>query len=256
MEDAGRGGNAAGGGRGDVSWRGVMTVKPERQMHLESVRGLAALAVVLHHLALAFYPQMHNWMGSPTVGRALPAPLRIAAAPPLNVFHNGVFAVVVFFVLSGLVLSYSFFRADAPEKRSAALASAAVRRYFRLVIPILASVLLAYVLLRLGLLHHRQLGRLLHVEPWWVVSEDDWWLTAQWNFEPRLASALHEGLFGVFFSFDPARTYSAVLWTMGIELAGSFFVYSFLGLFGSLRNRWVIYLLVGAALAKLSGYNL
>ena len=233
-----------------------MSVRPERQMHLESVRGLAALVVVFNHLVLAFYPQMHNWMNRPEVSAAVPAALRPLAAPPLNVTHNGAFAVAVFFVLSGFVLSYSFFRADGAEKRSASLASAAVRRYFRLVFPILASVLLAYALLRAGALYHRQLASFLHGQPGWVPSEDDWWVGGQWNIEPRLASALREGLFGVFFSFDPARTYSAVLWTMGIELAGSFFVYSFLALFGGLRNRWIIYVLIGGALAALGGYHM
>ena len=233
-----------------------MTVNPGRQMHLESVRGLAALVVVFNHLVLAFYPQMHNWMDRPEVAAAVPVPLRPLAAPPLNVTHNGAFAVAVFFVLSGFVLSYSFFRADAAEKRSASLASAAVRRYFRLVIPILASVLLAYALLRAGALYHRQLASYLHGQPGWVPSEDDWWVGGQWNFEPRIGSALREGLFGVFFSFDPARTYSAVLWTMGIELAGSFFVYSFLALFGGLRNRWVVYLVIGGSLAALANFHM
>jgi peptidoglycan/LPS O-acetylase OafA/YrhL len=233
-----------------------MTVTPERQMHLESVRGLAALVVVFNHLVLAFYPQMRNWMNRPEVSAAVPGPLRPLAAPPLNVTHNGAFAVAVFFVLSGFVLSYSFFRADGVEKRSASLASAAVRRYFRLVLPILASVLVAYTLLRLGALHHRQLADFLHGQPGWVPSEDDWWIGGQWNVEPRFLSALREALYGVFFSFDPQRTYSAVLWTMGIELAGSFFVYSFLALFGSLRNRWVIYLIAGGLLAALGSLHM
>jgi peptidoglycan/LPS O-acetylase OafA/YrhL len=38
------------------------------------------------------------------------------------------------------------------------------------------------------------------------------------------------------------NSYTGVLWTMSIELIGSFLVFSFASLFGRLRNRWVFYL--------------
>ena len=43
-------------------------------------------------------------------------------------------------------------------------------------------------------------------------------------------------------------TYNLVLWTMPIELVGSFLVFGFLALFGSLRNRWILYATVGVCL--------
>src|SRR4051794_11019896 len=94
-------------------------------LSLESIRGLAALAVVFCHCVNGFYPT-----------------LRKAAAPPgTQLWQNGEFAVRLFFVLSGFVLSLSYFR----QPSLVTLRSAAVRRYFRLLLPIAGSVLLAYL---------------------------------------------------------------------------------------------------------------
>jgi len=76
--------------------------------YLESLRGLAALAVVFNHLAIAFYPALFFGPSAPShTGRALEAAI---SGTPLNLLYNGAFSVSIFFVLSGFVLSYGFFR--------------------------------------------------------------------------------------------------------------------------------------------------
>jgi peptidoglycan/LPS O-acetylase OafA/YrhL len=64
------------------------------------------------------------------------------------------------------------------------------------------------------------------------------WLTAYYNFEPNFITAVQEGTWGAFVT---TANYNLVLWTMPIELVGSLLVYAFLALFGSLRNRWLLY---------------
>jgi hypothetical protein len=86
-------------------------------LHLEAVRGLAACAVVLNHLLLAFWPVFAE-------DRSI--------SPLLKVTYKGSFAVAVFFVLSGFVLSLSFFR----TRDVRVVTSAAVRRYPRLALPV------------------------------------------------------------------------------------------------------------------------
>ena len=70
----------------------------------ESIRGLACLAVVLSHLSLTFFPQLHNFGESAVQQYNFFALLHNS---PLAFFYSGTGAVFVFFVLSGYVLSLS-----------------------------------------------------------------------------------------------------------------------------------------------------
>ena len=84
-----------------------VTASP-RILSLESVRGLAAFAVVLSHLVMAFadpYPT-----GRPARIETLPNPLPILLELVYRPIRDGQFAVMVFFVLSGVVLSQGYFQ--------------------------------------------------------------------------------------------------------------------------------------------------
>jgi peptidoglycan/LPS O-acetylase OafA/YrhL len=181
---------------------------------LESVRGLAALAVVLHHLCLLFWPAGSD-------------------GHPLRVLWNGRFAVAVFFVLSGVVLSLSHLRRPDPG----GLARSAAGRYFRLMPPVLLSCLLAYGLLVAGLMRDdafsNAAGR----------PQETW--SRFYPFEPSAGLAFREGVFGAFFEYGRFPSYNASLWTMSVELFGSLLVFAFLALSGSGRARLIAYIVVG-----------
>jgi len=202
-------------------------------LHLESIRGLAALSVVFSHLVNMFCQQLMA-VDAPT-RQAHPAWMTVIACSPLNLAYNGHFAVVLFFVLSGFVLSYSFLRSG----NQAALTSAAIRRYSRLMIPILVSTLLIYALSALGLLYNQQAAALM---------SDESWIGTHNRFGLGFLAAVREGAYGALLDFDPANTCNAALWTMSIELLGSFFVFAFLALFGRLQRRWLVYLAMSAVL--------
>lgn len=93
---------------------------------LDSIRGVAAVVVMMSHLILGFYPVIY--IGTDHV-----------VTPWVRVWYQGDFAVTLFFVLSGFVLSLSFLH----TKNIESLRSAAVRRYWRLVVPVAASVLIS-----------------------------------------------------------------------------------------------------------------
>jgi peptidoglycan/LPS O-acetylase OafA/YrhL len=102
-----------------------------RVNHLDGLRGIAALTVVVYHYLAAFVPAL--------------TPIQTAnpywlSDTPVAVLFNGPFAVVVFFVLSGFVLSKAAHRND-PLPLTVGL------RYLRLTLPMLASVLVAWLLL-------------------------------------------------------------------------------------------------------------
>jgi len=107
--------------------------------YLDGLRGISALIVVFHHYMCAFYPALVFEAGTAFHTGSVEA--RVGASP-LSLFYNGGFAVCIFFVLSGYVLTNSYFRT---QQRNVVISSA-VRRYVRLMIPILFTVIVAYSL--------------------------------------------------------------------------------------------------------------
>src|SRR5258708_5514461 len=68
---------------------------------LDTIRGLAALAVLLSHSFIFAWPGQVSWFFN---------------LPFINIFFNGKEAVTVFFVLSGFVLSRPFCGNDGPVR--------------------------------------------------------------------------------------------------------------------------------------------
>jgi len=203
--------------------------------YLDGLRGMASLMVVLHHYLCAFYPVLI--FGASSIVHIGPIEAWIAASP-LNLFYNGGFAVCIFFVLSGYVLTNKFFR----TKQHEVIISSAVRRYVRLMIPILFTVISAYILLA---------GRFYYNIPVSNITGSQWLASAN-NYTPSFADVLKQGLWGVFFE-SPNQfisSFNNVLWTIKIEFIGSILVFSFVSLLGDLKNRWVFYVTTALILLK------
>ncbi|QDI32930.1 hypothetical protein FG170_10430 [Serratia marcescens] len=124
----------------DFSVNTLPTQKTTKLKCLDSVRGLASVAVVLSHLSLIYFVYLHNF-----TGEDIPE-----GFPVQNFLHNSIFgflysgtsAVFVFFVMSGIVLSRGI------EKRSDEYYFiTSFTRYFRLAIPATFSCLLMFVVL-------------------------------------------------------------------------------------------------------------
>ena len=146
----------------------------------------------------------------------------------LKFITDGWLAVWIFFVLSGYALSASQLNS---EKRN--LAQAAVARYFRLCIPILFTSLIAYFVLKMGLFYNIRAAE--------AAGSSQSWLGGFYTFDANLYEVIKFSLFDVFFAYDTLKTYNPPLWTMSIELAGSFIIYSYLGIFRSGgRTLWVV----------------
>jgi peptidoglycan/LPS O-acetylase OafA/YrhL len=180
------------------------TIKQQKLAFLEGVRGVAAVIVVFHHFGLAFFPAINYLDKSRTRLGDGSLELMIARSP-LNIFFSGGFAVAIFFILSGFVLSYKFH--ESHDYRI--LKTSAAKRYFRLLVPVSAIILICY------LLYVFQLYRVKDIST--ITGASDW------------AGGLFTGLGGigdmlknifidVFFNND--NRYNAVLWTMTIELLG------------------------------------
>lgn len=183
---------------------------------LDSIRGVAAVVVMMSHLILGFYPVIY--IGTDHV-----------VTPWVRVWYQGDFAVTLFFVLSGFVLSLSFLH----TKNIESLRSAAVRRYWRLVVPVAASVLISY------LIHSCNIYANSEVSVRMGQNDSDW-LGGFYAFRPSIVGAAKASFWGVFVGYRSAMSYNPVLWTMSYEFCGSLLLFAFLALFRTLRSRPLI----------------
>lgn len=189
-------------------------------VYLDGLRGLAALIVVVSHFFQVFAPSVFE--GREEIEHF--AFEGIAARTPFNLLFNGNFSVCLFFVLSGYVLSYRFFGTG----DRFIVYSSAIRRYFRLAVPALASVFLAYLILVLDL------GAYDNIRGMTLSSMPD-----PFAADANLLVMLKESLFHTFFTYG--SQYNPVLWTMTYELFGSFMIFVFLIVCGRHRIRYAVY---------------
>ena len=208
-----------------------------KMLYLESVRGLAALAVVFAHILTLFFPypevDVHALShGSNTINH-------LFYGAPFGFMIAGHFAVLLFFVLSGYVLTYRFYE----TKNDNELRKQAAKRYFRLAIPVFATVMTSYFLFATGIIGHLEKVFSITGAPA---------ATSLFQFTPDLGGALYDATIGVL--VNGHEKYNPVLWTMTIEFIGSFVVFGFAMLVGKLRYRWAFY--IGALIALSSTYYL
>jgi len=179
-----------------------------RYAHLDGLRGVAALAVVFCHLAFAFQPALLS--GNPAQGAAAAA--TGLSRTPLVLLWSPDCAVMVFFVLSGFVLSASVAAAsgDRPVLHLLALV---LRRWVRLAGPILGSSLLIWAVVAAGGL--RNVPAAAANGSGWLAMHFGW-LAWQAN---SLSDLVLQSLFGIFAT--ATHWWNAALWTMPVEFWGS-----------------------------------
>lgn len=196
--------------------------------YLEGIRGVAAMLVVLHHFLLAFYPSYY-FGGDPT-SLHLPHNLELRYwQSPLSIITNGEFMVALFFVLSGFVLSRSYFQTGQIET----LASSAARRYLRLYIPVAFAVALGYIALlcNVGLVNQT------------ADITNSTWLRQTVSGDSSIKTFLGCFFYHTMFFID--GRYVTSTWSISVELAGSMFVFAILALTHKIRNKWVVFTICG-----------
>ncbi|MBK1660526.1 acyltransferase family protein [Paracraurococcus ruber] len=172
-----------------------------RDVPLEALRGIAAVIVLAWHALQAFAPGFWREDGAWWYGTV-----------------HGTAAVIVFFVLSGFVLTQ---RALATGD-GRPLARGAIKRWPRLAGPVLAAVLLSWALFRLGLYAHAEAGP--RIGSGFLATFGD--AHPDGPVEPSLPGALLQGaVFSLFRGGPGDHSYNTVLWTMRYEFLGSFIAF-------------------------------
>ena len=198
----------------------------KKQVYLEAVRGLAALLVVAAHYMAAFYPasvlgkpyQMHQAWES------------LFTTTPLSLLLAGHFAVCLFFVLSGYVLSLPYFGQS--PKDTEHLLAALLKRPFRLAGLVIASELVSYCLLRTHQYYNVELSRETYSIPWF----QSYWFQQAGSFKHLVVDLSIN-------CFEVGPGFNGPLWTITTELYGSFLTFIFLLLFRKSNLRLLAYVL-------------
>lgn len=197
--------------------------------YLNGLRGLAALVVVIHHFAYSFLT--FSTKGSGTIHFAFE---KVIYTTPLQLLVAGNFAVCIFFILSGFVLSYAFFQSGSLP----IVQRAAAKRYFRLMPPILGSVLLSWAIVTFGLNYNQGAAAVTGSE----------WLHNFWPQAVSFGEAIFYGSYDIIAGDASAGLLNNALWTMKVEFFGSLLVFAILALVGKLRWRWAVYLALSLVL--------
>lgn len=179
---------------------------------LDGLRGIAALMVFMAHLMIALYPGVVTFNPAEQHTR-FDFELGLS---PFSFFWRGNFAVCIFFVISGFVLS------EFCKKAKISFAAQLVRRYLRLAIPMLITSIFAWLLLSFGLYHNDLASTVTH----------SGWLSSWYHFDANFLKMAREALYGAF--VEGSASYNPNLWTMRIELLGSFYIFL---LHALLKNR-------------------
>ncbi|MBA3765098.1 MAG: acyltransferase [Actinobacteria bacterium] len=189
----------------------VTAVPDWRVPALDGLRGWLALVVLCRHGLTALYPAV-NGTGPEHFGFD-----RLVDRSPAAVLLAADFAVRIFFVHSGFVLALKFFRTG--DRRWPA--SMLVRRAIRLGVPILAAVMVGYLLLQ------------------WLPTDAAAMTQAtgarQRTFDPGFGDAARDGLYGAMLL--GRDNVPGAWWTMPIELYCSLWLLASLAVFGGLPRR-------------------
>jgi peptidoglycan/LPS O-acetylase OafA/YrhL len=221
--------------------------KVPRIAYLESIRGLAALQVLLLHFLAAFAPDLVF---------SLPAGATVAGyihLSPLYFLYDGYSAVYIFFALSGYVLTRSF------ERHLAQPSSQILARVIRLGLPAITATLVAAAVMLMFGKPNVQAG----------VLSGSAWFASQWNTDVSILSIIRDGTINALFlgyrglpgvaflapwQQPVEQSFLAPLWTLSIEFYGSMIVLGLCWCARRSRALWWPVVLLGAIFTIRSAY--
>ena len=149
---------------------------------------------------------------------------------PLNILMGGKFGVKLFMTISGFFVGYRFFLTG--DKSS--LSAGVVKKYFRLVFPIITANIAIYIMMKLGLF--------LNAEASAVIGSQVY--VGNYNqFEPSLLAAVWEAIWGCFAT--GANKYNGPLWFIYYEFFGTILVAAIISLLGKSKARYIAYVIAG-----------
>ncbi len=215
----------------------LISIPNNKIKYLDGLRGLAALIVVVHHFLLGFYPG-HLTGNSYETHLGDGAFEMYISKSPWNILAGGNFAVCVFFVLSGYVLTKKL-----QEKETNFILFYSVKRYFRLFLPVTFTILLSHILLSCSLNYSLEAG---------VIAKSDWWFRTFCASKPSFDYLIKSIFIEVF--FRESTFYNTAFWSMSIELLGSFLLFAAIILNKYTKNNLLLNVLLLFVVSQFNKY--
>lgn len=210
-------------------------MQTKKLVYLDGLKGLGCVCVFLTHFVFAFYYGMYQYEEAAC---HLPGNLDIAIGKsPLNLFFNGNTAVRLFLVLSGYLLCRGFFL----QRDRRRLGRSALRRYLRLMPPVLAVNLAVWLCMSLGLYQNQAAA---------AVAGSQQWFAGFNSFAPSFSGMLRESLYGCFLFGERANDYNGVVWTLQMLFLGAYLDYAMAAFVSHRKFRWLIYAGVAVLLLR------
>ncbi len=202
-----------------------------RDLSLEALRGIAALIVMAWHFMMAFYwktvfEPSYGFLGS-----------------PFYFLIHGPSVVSIFFVLSGYVLTKKYFETN--EGRI--LSSGALKRYFRLLPIPFISIMASWALFHFGLYSYKPAGDITG-SPWLANFANG----ISPSFSPTFGAAFLQGSYITFFTGD--SSFNPLLWTIHVELIGSFIAFGLAGIIAGVHGRVIAVVIAALTAAIVAHY--
>ncbi len=204
----------------------------KRNLAIDGLKGLAILIVVIHHFALAFYPSIISGLSQHLHTKDMIEIMIFKT--PLSIFFAGYFAVSLFFLITGYILTK---KSIANIENKTYISSAIFNRIFRLM-PLIAIVL--FVGLALSNLHLTLNTAVnLYTRSGWLAS-----------FYPPGKVTVWGVIVDIFthIPFVVSAGYYNVLWIIPNILFGSWFVYAASYILHESKIRFGMYLILLLAL--------
>ena len=194
---------------------------------VDGLKVLACLAIFNFHFINFYYCGIYSLLAQDFHTQAMEA---FVGTSPLNILMGGKFGVKMFMTISGFFVGYRFFLTG--DKSS--LSAGVVKKYFRLVFPIITANVAIYAMMKLGLFMNAEasaiIGSQVHV--------------GNYNqFAPSLFAAVKEAVWGCFVT--GANQYNGPLWFIYYEFFGTILVAAIISLLGKSRARYIAYAIAG-----------
>ena len=201
--------------------------------HLEGLRGVMAFIIFICHLRnfiwLKELDRFYSFLDTSYIGFFFKTIIQFLL--------QGGYPVWTFWLLSAYVIMIKLFCTELKAKVNTIWLQSISKRYFRLLIPSLFSILIAYFLLNNNLMFNKILGAQT------IDIKTKKWLMSIYNIEPSFLLALKDAFVDTFFNFNFNTTYNNVLWSIENEFLGSIFIFILFIFLRKNKYRFIVYLL-------------
>jgi len=211
----------------------------EKLGYIEGLKALATLMVFNIHFLNAYYCGIYTL--NPEHFHTAARIEWYIGATPLNIVYAGKLGARIFLAISAFLLARKYFRQKSTDYRGVnkVLSRASVKKYFRLVLPILVVNIGIFVGMYFGCFHNDRAA---------VLANSVEFFGSYNQFSPNLFEAVKEAVWGCFVT--GANGYNGPIWFIQYEFWGCLLVAAILAVTGKEKARYLVYIIASVILIR------